>query len=174
MERLTEKHYLGTDHYMKCSGNCNVDMDCIDCPSFDRLVERLAAYEDTGYTPEEIAKIREESEAGCIRAVARMFGVDTKRLRELAAADRLGRVAVLPCNVGDTVYMTFGKKVEERRVIEFDVVACKSSGPVVHAALAADQQVTMSVRWDLVVDKTVFLTRKDAEAALKGEENGRG
>lgn len=58
MERLTEKHYLGTDHYMKCSGNCNVDMDCIDCPSFDRLVERLAAYEDTGYTPEEIANLQ--------------------------------------------------------------------------------------------------------------------
>lgn len=30
MERLTEKHYLGTDHYMKCSGSCNVDMGCID------------------------------------------------------------------------------------------------------------------------------------------------
>lgn len=26
MERMTEKHYLGTDHYMKCSGNCNVDI----------------------------------------------------------------------------------------------------------------------------------------------------
>lgn len=37
---------------------------------------------------------------------------------------------------------------------------------------AADQQVTMSVRWDLVFDKTVFLTRKDAEAALKGVKNG--
>lgn len=58
MDRLTEKHYLGTDHYMKCSGNCNVEMDCIDCPSFDCLVERLAAYEDTGYTPEEIAKLQ--------------------------------------------------------------------------------------------------------------------
>ena len=58
MERLTEKHYLGTDHYMKCSGNCNVEMDCIDCPSFDCLVERLAAYEDPGYTPEEIAKLQ--------------------------------------------------------------------------------------------------------------------
>ena len=56
MERLTEKHYLGTDHYMKCSGNCNVDMDCIDCPSFDCLVERLAAYEDTGLTPERCAE----------------------------------------------------------------------------------------------------------------------
>lgn len=59
MERLTEKHYLGTDHYMKCSGNCNVDMDCIDCSSFDRLVERLAAYEDTGLTPEDCARATE-------------------------------------------------------------------------------------------------------------------
>ena len=135
---------------------------------------RLAAYEDSDLTPEEITKIREDSEEGCIRAIARTFGVDTRRLRELAAADRLGQVVVLPCKVGDTVYATFGHKVEERRVIEFDVVTCKSSGPVVHAALAADQQVTMSVRWDLVVDKTVFLTRKDAEAALKGVKNGCG
>ena len=57
MERMTEKHYLGTDHYMKCSGNCNVDMDCIDCPSFDRLVERLAAYEETGLTPGDIKEL---------------------------------------------------------------------------------------------------------------------
>ena len=42
MKRLTEKHYLGADHYMKCSENCDLDMDCIDCPSFERLVERLA------------------------------------------------------------------------------------------------------------------------------------
>lgn len=60
MERLTEKHYLGTDHYMKCSGNCNVDMDCIDCLSFDRLVERLAVYEDTDLMPEEVADLKEE------------------------------------------------------------------------------------------------------------------
>lgn len=58
MERLTEKHYLGTDHYMKCSGNCNVDMDCIYCPSFDCLVERLAAYEDTGLEPEEVTALQ--------------------------------------------------------------------------------------------------------------------
>ena len=58
MERLTEKHYLGTDHYMKCSGSCNVDMDCIDCPSFDCLVERLAACEDTGLEPEICAEYK--------------------------------------------------------------------------------------------------------------------
>ena len=44
MERLTEKHYLAEDHYMKCSDTCHGDMDCIDCPAFDQLVERLAAY----------------------------------------------------------------------------------------------------------------------------------
>ena len=64
MERLTEKHYLGTDHYMKCSGSCNVDMDCIDCPSFERLVERLAAYEDTGMTPKRCAEFAQADAEG--------------------------------------------------------------------------------------------------------------
>lgn len=69
MERLTEKHYLGTDHYMKCSGSCNVDMDCIDCPSFDRLVERLAAYEDTGLMPGDIKGLIELSVAKTNKAL---------------------------------------------------------------------------------------------------------
>ena len=139
-----------------------------------QLYSELAAYEDTRLTPERCAEFARADAEGryIVMRDAKQEGV--ARLRELAEADKDGRVVVLPCKVGDTVYMTFGKRVEERRVIEFDVVACKSSGPVVHAALAADQQATMSVRWDLVVDKTVFLTRKDAEAALKGEENGRG
>ena len=73
MERLTEKHYLAEDHYMKCSDTCHGDMDCIDCPAFDQFVERLAAYED-------IAEL--------------CGGVD--RLRELAEADRAGRVRIIP------------------------------------------------------------------------------
>lgn len=54
----------------------------------------LREYLDTGLTSEEITKIGMETEAGCVRAIARMYGVDTKRLRELAAADREGRVTV--------------------------------------------------------------------------------
>lgn len=68
------------------------------------LYGRLKAYEDTWLTPEEIIKIGMETEAGCVRAIARMYGVDTNRLRELAAADRDGRCVVLPCKVGDTVW----------------------------------------------------------------------
>lgn len=90
MERLTEKHYLGTDHYMTCSGNCNVDMDCIDCPSFDRLVERLAAYEDTGLTPEDCARAAEIDDI----LLDEYYPIG--RMRNLIKADKEGRVIVLP------------------------------------------------------------------------------
>ena len=95
MERLTEKHYLGTDHYMKCSGNCNVDMDCIDCPSFDRLVERLAAYEDTGLTPENVEALKLSAMGKAIAEITEFDGLPIDRLRELAEADKDGRVVVL-------------------------------------------------------------------------------
>ena len=115
MERLTEKHYLGTDHYMKCSGNCNVDMDCIDCPSFDCLVERLAAYEDTGLTPEEIkAPFTEDA---MINLAAQALGVEPSRLRELAEADKDGRVVVLPCKVGERWTDEDGRAVRITAVI---------------------------------------------------------
>ena len=91
MERLTEKHYLGTDHYMKCSGNCNVDMDCIDCPSFDCLVERLAAYEDTWLEPEEITAMQQ--------TLDEYHKVADPLLR--AQAD--GRLVVLPFTRGRTL-----------------------------------------------------------------------
>lgn len=80
MERLTEKHYLGTDHYMKCSGDCNVDMDCIDCPAFDHLVERLAAYEDTGLMPEEITALEEELQSAKNTA-DQLDAINTRLLR---------------------------------------------------------------------------------------------
>lgn len=91
MERMTEKHYLGTDHYIKCSGNCNVDMDCIDCPSFDCLVERLAAYEDTGLEPEQCENAKAIIESA--------FSDDTskaERILALLKADKDGRLVVLP------------------------------------------------------------------------------
>lgn len=96
MERLTEKHYLGTDHYIKCSENCHVDMDCIDCPSFDRLVERLAAYEDSGLEPEEVLpKDKADEIAMKLMRLADLESLCSyARLRELAEADKDGRVDV--------------------------------------------------------------------------------
>ena len=163
MERLTEKHYLGTDHYMKCSGNCNVDMDCIDCPSFDRLVERLAAYEDTGLTPEEIkAPFTEDA---MINLAAQALGVEADRLCELAEADKDGRVVVLPCKVGDTVWVILdGAKCVRRCVVEYATIGRYFTVIVFHTADRTREQYGVPAG---AFGKTVFLTSEEAEKALK-------
>lgn len=57
------------------------------------VVERLAAYEDTGLEPEEIKATL--TEPLFLRVAAKAFGVEADRLRELAEADKDGRCAVL-------------------------------------------------------------------------------
>lgn len=113
------------------------------------LYGRLKAYEDTWLTPEEIIKIGMETEAGCVRAIARMYGVDTNRLRELAAADRDGRCVVLPCKV----YETDGERVYEHTARE--VIYETAGGP------AFDKNA---------IGKSKFLTRAEAERALQEME----
>ena len=57
MERYTEKHYTENGHYLICSGTCET-LNCGDCGVLDKIVNRLAAYEDTGLTPEEVQQMR--------------------------------------------------------------------------------------------------------------------
>ena len=168
MERLTEKHYLGTDHYMKCSGSCNVDMDCIDCPSFDCLVERLAAYEDTGLEPEEVLpKDKADEIALKLMRLADLESIcNYTRLRELAEADKDGRVVVLPCKVGDRLYEVTGRKtisVYEVRAIRVELFC-----------LFIEWDIVEGFAWQSLaginageIGKTVFLTSEEAEKALE-------
>lgn len=57
MERYTKKHYDEKGHYLICSGACET-LNCGDCGILDKIVDRLAAYEDTGLTPEEVQKMQ--------------------------------------------------------------------------------------------------------------------
>lgn len=52
----------------------------------DMLTERLAAYEDTGLTPEEISNVQE-----CL------LPIQFSRYYEIMAAEREGRLVILPC-----------------------------------------------------------------------------
>lgn len=81
------------------------------------------------------------------------------RLRELAEADRDGRVVNLPCKIGDKLYRVFAGEIFEHRV-----------GSMKYFAI---QQ-----RWDIEtypfcpcvessIGKTVFLTREEAEKTLE-------
>ena len=166
MERLTEKHYLAEDHYMKCSEDCNVDMDCVDCPAFDKLIERLAAYEDTGLTPEEVLPKDKADEIALklmrLADLERLCSYD--RLRELAEADKDGRVVVLPCKVVDTVWRIIrdGEPYITRDEVR-DMYFADDMTPCVELV---GGRVTFTEKFG----KTVFLSRAEAERALQEME----
>lgn len=80
------------------------------------------------------------------------------RLRELAQADRDGRCVVLPCKIGDTVYSIRHERVpndEYRMSFHTEMRIISQKFGLIHADC---------------IGKSVFLTREDAEAALRREQ----
>ena len=107
---------------------------------------RLAAYEDMHMMPADVMSMR--MDMAIITAL--LHDCDVDRMRELAEADKDGRVVVLPCKVGDTVYRIFNPSDRE---------------PVISAHTL--MSVDYIVRWLDKFGKTVFLTREEAEKALE-------
>lgn len=169
MERLTEKHYLAEDHYMKCSEDCNVDMDCVDCPAFDKLIERLAAYEDTGLEPEAVETVKLALAAKHMVDLETLNNTPISRLVELSEADKGGRCVMLPCKVGDTVYF-----VNAKHILEFTVVGYAVSETGVSWVYSehvdkignTNERTFSPDRFG----KNTFFTREEAEKALQEME----
>ena len=86
----------------------------------DSCMMRLAAYEDTGLTPEEIKTMQfgqAYSKASAIADHYTNIGLPMERIDELAAADKDGRVVVLPCKVGENVWaIVTGKQIGRAHV----------------------------------------------------------
>lgn len=127
--------------------------------------ERLKAYEHTGLGPEEVERSKLEIEAGCVKAIARTYGIDINRLRKLAEADKDGRLVVLPCKVGDRLYEVTGRKtisVYKVRAIRVELFG-----------LFIDWDIVDGFVWQSLsginageIGKTIFLTREETEKAL--------
>ena len=75
-----------------------------------QLYSALAAYEDTGMTPESVEALKLSMMGKAIAEIKEFNGLPVDRLRELAEADKDGRCVVLPCKVGDTVYLIVTKR----------------------------------------------------------------
>ena len=116
MERLT-KWENGHAYYPRCFENPCYGGGCVtrDCPFETAICERLAAYEDTGLMPEEI-KSAFTTDA-LINLAAQALGTTPERLRELGAADKEGRVVVLPCKVRERWTDADGRAVRITAVI---------------------------------------------------------
>lgn len=166
MERLTKRDTDG-QAIMDCE-KCKADwtgkhgkpmVDCTAPYCRNRLKNRLAAYEDTGLTPEDCARATE------IDDILLDEYYPSGRMRELIKADKAGRLVVLPCKVGDTVWAILdGAKYA--RECKVDFVNIGSFGTtivfVVKDGLREQYGVTAAA-----FGKTVFLTRKEAEKALE-------
>lgn len=133
------------------------------------LQDRLAAYEDTGLTPERCAEFAraDAGERYIVMRDAEQEGV--ARLRELAEADMDGRVLVLPCKVGDTVYF---RTYDCNGKVDLGIQPHKVTA-IVGSAIVRGGYIDIGlllgqygVSW--------FLTREEAESALEAMDDGNG
>ena len=89
------------------------------------------------------------------------------RIRELAEADKDGRVVVLPCKVGDTVYFALLGRIIEKQV--FSIVSFSNSTRIYCGG-------TSEYFRPEDIGKTFFLAREEAEKALQemeGKKDGK-
>lgn len=175
MKRLT-KYDTDGQAMMDCQ-KCEADwtgkhgkpmVDCTALYCRNRLKDRLAAYEDRGCAPEEVLpKDKADEIALKLMRLADLESLCSyTRIRDLAEADKDGRLVVLPCKVGDRLYEVTSRKtisVYKVRAIRVELFG-------------------LFIKWDIVegfvwqslsginageIGKTVFLTRKEAEKALE-------
>ena len=163
MERLTEWNGGQTRHayYPRCfeepcyGSGCKIN----DCPFETAVCERLAAYEDTGLTPEQVENAKTIIESA--------FAEDTskaERIRKLLAADKDGRVVVLPCKVGDTVWRIV--RDGEPHITRDEVRDMYFADDMTLCVELVGGRVTFTEKFG----KTVFLSREEAEKALQEME----
>ena len=116
---------------------------------------RLAAYEETGRTPEEVTAlgnlfdyVLEES-----KTLTGQLAL-LNRIRDLARADRAGRLVVLPCQVGTATYY-----------IRYPIaVYPDESEPEIKRGIFTLCDLDR-------VGHSVFLTREEAEKVLEAKKN---
>ena len=127
---------------------------------------RLAAYEDTGWTPEMLRKLGEN--AGHMWDFAQAAGSMTiGRLKELSEADKDGRVVVLPCKVGDTIYFARANPILQYKVTGYEMGEASISQV---RSKHVDKETGITFNFTFrpgSIGKTVFFTREEAEKALR-------
>ena len=150
----------------RCSGNCET-LNCGDCGILDKIVDRLAAYEDTGLEPCDYSamahalKQAERAREDLTEMIRQIGATGLDRLRELAWADKL---------IGKPVWLTkwFTKNVQianpplQRTIIYISV--CKNEEILMHIKDGA-----FPIQ---LIGDCAFTSQEEAQAALRREQDG--
>ena len=151
MERLTEKTVGCFEYALKDHKAIPGEFGTYDAYfDYSMAVKRLGHYEDTGLEPEDLKKAFNET--AILKLAAQALSTTPDHLRDLLQAEKNGRMVVLPCKVGDTVYQIDAERVYESEV-KWIIFDCDD--------IAFDERA---------IGGSIFLTREEAEAALKGGE----
>ena len=120
---------------------------------------RLAAYEDTHMMPSDVTSMRMD-----MAIIAALFnGIDVDRMKELAEADRAGRLVVRPCKVGDTLFRVFAGEILEHKVSNMRYLAIQGRWDIDTTPFCSYVESS--------IGKTIFLTHEQAERALEAKSN---
>lgn len=169
MERLTIKNWrnldpwetCGQDNY--CKRGCHEQGGCTNGCIVPHIYARLSVYEDTGLKPEQVMELKSFTQGG-------IHKVDNgwKHVQDLLQAEQDGRLVVLPCKVGDTLFDTYFGDIREKAVVSVGFMLSKS---VKHMTIHANnfRGAITEIEIDRI-GKEIFYTREEAEAALKGGE----
>ena len=127
--------------------------------TLEEKINRLRAAE------KRLRKHLSEDEFGVVRRTAEGFGKEADWLEELKRyrdLEEQGRLLVLPCKVGDTVYEILEETVPNHY---FYISEHKVQDVSVKAVKYADE-------WEPYDYENLYFTREEAEAALERRRNG--
>ena len=158
MERLTKKIDSCTVFPEELIGVTLVPDNPIMC----KMLLRLAAYEDTGLEPESVEALKLSMMGKAISEITEFEGLPIDRLRELAEADKDGRVVIPPCKIGDKLYRVFAGEIFEHRVGSMKYFAIQGQWDI--------ETYPFCPYVESSIGKTIFLTREEAEACIGGDE----
>ena len=172
MERLTENsnqtshengicctHFRGPE-CLGVGGNC-----AMNCKWEEAAWSRLAAYEDKGLEPEEIT------------AMQHTLDEYHKVADPLLRAQIDGRLVVLPCKVGDTLWVTGRDNVPREMELEAPDIRAVCADEDNLCRLTCNRKPDRFCAYRLRNDgadvgKAVFFTREEAEKALETMKEG--
>ncbi len=99
MERMTHRYTDGEAWASVCKVSACRDNECKG-----PIIDRLAAYEDTGLEPVEVEAMKTAMMGKAIAEIKEFDGVSIDHLRELVQAEQDKRLVVLPCKLDEVFY----------------------------------------------------------------------
>lgn len=137
-----------------------------------KVWERLKQFEDKCESPEEVLpkKMAYEVAMKLLRLADLESFAPYERLRNLVEADKDGRIVVLPCKEGDTVWIIpAGKKYAKECKVDFVNVGSLGTTIALCEINGSREQYGVTTS---AFENNVFLSREEAEKALRRAENG--